>query len=423
MPIALQSLIGLLLIPLLAWAVSEDRGALAPAARLRWVAGCLAVQAGLAVLFTHVPGSRILFQAMAAGVDTMQAAVDQGARVVFGHLAGAPAPYDARYPQNDFILAVRVLPMIIVLSAIIRLLYHWGVLQRVIGAVSRLLVAALGLGGPLAVSAAASPFLGLIEAPMLVRPYLAGMSRGALFAMVAVTMSTVAGTVLAIYAVLLSGVVPGSAGHLLAGSLMNVPAALMLARLVVPEGFAEGPAKVEVKLEDEPHSSMDAIAQGTLDGVMIAANVAAMLIVAVALVALLNAGFGWIGGLLGLELSLQRMLGAAFAPLAFAIGIPWSEASAAGSLLGVKISLNEFLAYIELSKMPADQLSDRSRLVMTYALCGFANFGSLGISVGGLASMAPERRAELVELAPKAMVVGGLATLMSAALIGLLTWP
>ena len=227
---------------------------------------------------------------------------------------------------------------------------------------------------------------------------------------------------MALYAIILSPHVPGAAGHLLAGSLMNVPAALMLARLAVPTGFAEGPADAAVTLDNPPRSSMDAIAQGAIDGIGMAANVAAMLIVAVALVTLVNFGLGAIGGLFGVTLSLQRILGWAFAPLAFAIGIPWGEAPLAGSLLGMKLVLNEFLAYLELTKVPVADLSDRSRLMMTYALCGFANMGSLGISIGALSAMAPERRHELVDLAPKAMLTGMLATLLSAAVIGALTW-
>ena len=422
MLLALQSSIGLAAIPLIAWAMSEDRSAMPLPNRIRWVLAGIAMQFVLAVLLTRLPWSAALFAAIGHGVERLQLAVDEGARLVFGHLVGGPTPYAVTAPEHGFVLAVRVLPMIVALSAIIRLLYHWGVLQRVVEGLAGLLGRALGLGGPLATSAAASPFLGLIEAPLVVRPYLATMSRGALFAVIAVTMATVAGTVMALYASLLASHVPGAAGHLLAGSLMSVPAALMLARLAVPTGFCDGPPDARVELENPPRSSMDAIAQGTMDGIGMAAGVGAMLIVAVALVAILNAILGGIGDLVGLKLSLQRMLGWLFAPLAFLIGIPWSEAPAAGSLFGLKLALNEFIAYVELTKMPPAELSDRSRMVMTYALCGFANLGSLGISIGGLSAMAPERRAEIAELAPKAMLIGGLATLSSAATMGVLTW-
>jgi CNT family concentrative nucleoside transporter len=310
----------------------------------------------------------------------------------------------------------------LVLSAIVRLLYYWGVLQRVVQAAAWALHRSLGTGGPLATSAASSVFLGLIEAPLLIRPYLREMPRGALFAAMSVTMATVAGTVMALYAGILANVVPGAAGHLIAASVINVPGALVLARIVIPEGFSGGPASVEISGADAPTSSMDAIAKGTFDGIQMVAAVAATLIVMVALVALVNSMLGLFGEIGGQKLTLQLILGVLCTPLAFVIGIPWSEATVAGGLIGQKVVLNEFLAYLDLLKLPEGSLSDRSKLLMTYALCGFANLGSLGILIGGLSVLAPERRSEIVELAPKSLVIGFLTTLLTASIIGTTIW-
>ncbi|MEM1306800.1 MAG: nucleoside transporter C-terminal domain-containing protein [Pseudomonadota bacterium] len=412
-----QGLIGVVAIPLLAWAMSEHRSALSLAERARLVAACLAVQVALVVLILQMPWTRTIFDALGGAVLTLQAATDAGAQLVFGYLAGGPTPFDASAPQNSFIIAFRVLPMILVLSALVRLLYYWGVLQRVVAAFAWALQRTFGTGGPLSTAAAASIFLGLVEAPLLIRPYLRQMGRGALFAAMSCTMATVAGTVMALYASVLAATVDGAAGHLIAASLINVPAALMLSRLMVPDGFLGGPSAGELTLENPPESSMDAITQGTTEGISLVAGVAAMLIVVVSLVALVNGMLGALGPVAGEVVTLQRVFGLVCAPIAFAIGVPWSEAGTAGALIGQKVILNEFLAYLELVKIPESALSDRSRLIMTYALCGFANLGSLGILIGGLSAMAPERRPEIVALAPKALVAGFLATLLSASIV------
>lgn len=423
MALAVQGLLGLVLIPAFAWAISANRRALTPGRLVRIVVATIAVQMLLAVLLLKVPQSRIFFEWIGHAVAALQRATEAGMQVVFGYLAGSPPPFTISDPRNSgFILAFRALPLILVMSALTRLLYHWGVLQRLVSAVAPLFQRAFGIGGPLGTVAAAKIFLGMIEAPLLVRPYLASMGRGALFAAMSVGMATVAGTVMALYALILEPVVPGAAGHVLAASLMNAPAALMLARLAMPDGFEGGPPTARIALDNPPKSSMDAIAQGTFDGLRLLAGVVAMLVVMLALVALANAILGSIGSMLGLNLSLQSLLGFVCAPLALAIGIPWSEAAVAGSLIGQKVVLNELLAYIDMAGLPADALSGRSRLIMTYALCGFANLGSLGIMIGGLTAMVPERRGEIVDLAPRAMLIGFLATLLSAAVVGVVIW-
>lgn len=416
-----QALCGLVLIPLLAWALSENRANLGARGALRVVIGTLAVQLALALLLLHLPPARHAFQALGAAVMALQQATETGTRFVFGYLAGGPAPFERTAPQHEFIIAFRVLPMILVLSALVRLLYHWGILQAVVRAFAFVLHRGIGIGGPLATVSASALFLGLVEAPVLIRPYLRDMGRGALFAMMCVVMATVAGTVMALYATVLEPLLEGAAGHLLAASLMNIPGALMLARLSVPDGFMGGPETAEIVIEDPPRNAIDAITKGTMDGVGLVVAVAAMLIVFVALVSLANAVLAVAASPFGATVTLQEILGWVLAPLAWAIGIPWSESGSAGALLGERLVLNELIAYFDLAGSGGAWLSERSRLIMTYALCGFANLGSLGIMLGGLTAMLPERRQEIVALAPRSVLIGFLATLLSAALIGLIT--
>jgi CNT family concentrative nucleoside transporter len=401
MELALQSLLGVVAIPLFAFAICEDRSALDRGRLLVTILAGLGLQLTIALLLLKLPGSRAIFDAVGAVVVTLQAATGEGMRMVFGYLAGGPTPFDSPRPAAQFILAFQALPLILVISALARLLYHWGVLQRVVGLFATLLQKSFGIGGPLGTVAAAKIFLGMVEAPLLVRPYLREMG---------------------LYATILEPVLPGAAGHVLAASLMNAPGALMLARLAVPTGFEGGPATATIRLDHQPRSAMDAIAQGTVDGLKLLASVVAMLIVMVALVALANSLIGFLTGPLGAPVTLQQILGWICTPLAFLIGVPLNEATLAGSFIGQKIVLNEFLAYLDLARLAPEALSPRSRLLLTYALCGFANLGSLGIMVGGLTAMVPERRDEIIELAPKSVLVGLLATLLSAAIVGTIVW-
>lgn len=244
----LQSVLGIVIIPLLAWAISENRAAMRNGAGLAFVLGGLGIQFLLVGLLLYMPWTRMLFQLLANGVVALQAATDEGAKMVFGYLAGGPTPFNPENPSASFILAFRVLPLMLVLSAIVRLLYYWGILQRVVQGAAWALQRVFGTSGPLATSSAASIILGMIEAPLLIRPYLKEMPRGALFAAMAVGMATVAGTVMALYASILSSVVPGAAGHLIVASVINVPGALVLARLAVPDGFSGGPSPRRLQL-------------------------------------------------------------------------------------------------------------------------------------------------------------------------------
>ena len=393
---------------------------------VRFVIVGLFIQVAVAGLLLNVEALRAVFVWPGHAIAALQEATLEGVRLVFGYLAGAPAPFEATQPENGFILAFQALPLILLMSVLSKLFYHWGILQQVVRGFAFALERTLGVGGPVGTGSAANIFVGMVEAPLLIRPYLARMSRADLFAIMTVGMSTIAGTMLALYASILKDTVPGSAGHLIVASVMSVPAALVLAYLMVPETdpTAAETASPSPPTEEEPldttHSSMDAIAQGTYDGVKLLANVTATLIVAVALVALTNMILAAVSAPLGVDLSLQRILGWLLAPLAFAIGIPWAEAGIAGNLLGIKTILNELIAYLQMAELPSDVLSERSRLILTYAMCGFANLGSLGIMLGGLISMAPSRRADIVSLGARTIVSGTLATLMTAAVVGVI---
>lgn len=424
-----QSAIGLLAIPLLAWLISERRSALSPSHVARMVGVGLALQIVIAAAMLNIPASRAVFDWAGGIVTALQSATVMGVRLVFGYLAGGPQPYEVRAPAAGFILAFQALPIILVISALSKLFYHWGLLQPIVRIVGKGLQRSLGVTGPVGTSAAANILVGMVEAPLVVRPYLAHMSRAGLFATMSTGMAGVAGTVLALYATILEPTLPGAAGHLIVASVISVPAALMLSALMVPEDPSRlasaatqpGAEADGLVIENPPGSSMDAIAQGTREGIDLLVNVTAMLIVAVALVALGNQLLGLVAQPFGVSLTFERMLGWAFAPLAWLIGIPASECATAGALLGVKTVLNELIAYLQMGALPPDALSPRSRLVITYALCGFANIGSLGILVGGMIAMVPERRAEIVSLGARTVVSGTLATLMTAAVVGMLT--
>jgi len=418
-----QSLVGLIAIPLIAWALSERRAAIKPARLARILIAGIGLQVLIAGLMLNVPAARAVFDWADGLVAALQSATGSGMRLVFGYLAGGPAPYETVRPETSFILAFQALPLILVISALSKLLYHWGLLQRIVYAIGWILQRSLGVTGPVGTSAAANVFVGMVEAPLLVRPYLSSMSRGGLFATMTVGMAGVAGTVLALYATILEPLLPGAAGHLIVASVISVPAGLMLSELMVPDPAPPSPAAepAAIIVEDPPHSSMDAIAQGTREGIELLVNVTAMLVVMVALVALANQLMGLLTTPLGTKLTIEGVLGSLFAPLAWLLGIPWAECGKAGTLLGVKTVLNELIAYLQLAQIPGDVLASRSRLILTYALCGFANFGSLGIMIGGMVAMVPARRAEIVSLGAKTIVSGTLATMMTAAVVGAMT--
>jgi concentrative nucleoside transporter, CNT family len=338
----------------------------------------------------------------------LEKATQAGTSLVFGYLGGGPAPFAVSDAGATFILAFRALPLVLVISALSALLFHWRVLPAIVRGISFALEKLMGVGGVVGLSTAANIFVGMVEAPLFIRPYLGRVSRGELFAIMVGGMASIAGTVLFLYAAILGPVVPDAVAHLLIASILSAPAALAIAFIMVPPaGEATGG---RIALQSEASSSMDALTRGTLDGAQLLLNIVAMLVVFVALVALVN--------LIISPYTLQGLLGWALAPLAWLCGVPWSEAQAAGALLGTKTVINELVAYIDMTKLQS--LSERSRLLMTYALCGFANFGSLGIMIGGLGTMCPERRGEIVSLGIKSIVAGTLATCLTAAAVALI---
>ncbi|KAF0103808.1 MAG: nucleoside permease [bacterium] len=411
----LQSALGILAFVGLAWVLSETRARFPT----RIVLAGLALQFVLAVALLKLPLFQGVFMALNEALGALEHATQAGTSFVFGYLGGGAAPFAVTDPSSSFVLAFRALPLILVVSALSSLLFYWRVLPWLVRAVSHLLRKTLGIGGAVGLSAAADIFVGMVEAPLFVRPYLAAMSRGELFSVMTCGMATVAGTVMALYASFLAPVVPDAMGHILTASLVSTPGALLIAALMVPAG--EASTAGELKAPDSARSSMEAITQGTLAGVTLLINIVAMLLVFVALVSLGNLLLGLLPDVQGGPLSLQRVLGWVMAPVVWLIGIPWAEATTAGSLMGTKTVLNELIAYLDMARLPAEALSPRSDLIMTYALCGFANLGSLGILIGGLVTMVPERRADIVSLAPKAVLSGTLATLLTGAVVGLLT--
>jgi len=410
----LQSLFGIIVIAGIAWLLSEDRRSI----HWRTVIAGLLLQFSLALICLKLPQAQSIFRILNRIVLLLDQATTAGTSFVFGYLGGARFPVDVPDPAAVFVLAFKSMPLVIVVSALSSLLFYWRILPWLVKQFSRLLVHSMGIGGALGLGAAANIFVGMIEAPLFIRPYLSRLSRSEMFALMSTGMATVAGTMMVLYASVLSGVRPDALGQILSASVISVPAALLISLMMVPgkdEVFAG-----DILLRSEAKGSMDAITRGTLDGVRLVINIIAMLIVFVALVALVNLLLGLLPDIGGEPVTLQRILGVLFAPLVWLMGIPADEIRQAGSLMGIKTILNEFLAYLQLVDLPASAFSDRSRLIMIYALCGFANFGSLGIMLGGLGTMIPERRDEITLLGMKSIVAGTLATMMTGAFVGLL---
>ena len=410
----LQSLFGVIAMLGIAILLSEDRRRVA----WRTVLVGVALQLVLALVLIKLPFSQSLFAGLNQVVLVLDKATTAGTSFVFGYLGGDAFPFEVSDPSKTFVLAFKALPLVIVVSALSALLFYWRVLPWVVRQLARLLTRCMGIGGALGLGAAANIFVGMIEAPLFIRPYLEKLSRSELFALMTTGMATIAGTMMVLYASILSGIRDDALGQILSASVISIPAALVIALILVPGNGEETVAAAE--LESEASSAMDAITRGTLQGVTLVINIVAMLIVFVALVALLNLLLGLLPEVAGEPVSLQRLLGFLFAPLVWLMGIPLHETLTAGSLMGVKTILNEFLAYLDLAALPEQALSERSEIIMIYALCGFANFGSLGIMLGGMGTLAPERRAEIAGLGLKSILAGTLATMMTGAFVGLL---
>jgi CNT family concentrative nucleoside transporter len=396
---ALAGMAGLLA---LAWAMSENRRAIP----WRAVIAGMVLLLILTVVFLKIPLVKSLFMQLNDLLLVLERATLAGTSLVFGYLGGGPAPFQVSDVNSNFVLAFRALPIVLLISALSALLFYWRIVPAIVRGLSFVLEKAMRVGGVVGLSTAANVFVGMVEAPLLVRPYLARLSRGELFAIMAGGMASIAGTVLFLYGSILGRVMPDAVAHLLIASILSAPAALVIAFLMVPPGLTAGEA---LTLKSDAAGSMDALTRGTLEGAQLLLNIVAMLVVFVALVALVN--------LIIAPYTLQGALGWLLAPLAWLAGIPWHEARTAGALLGTKTVINELVAYLDLAN--AKDLSERSRMLLTYALCGFANLGSLGIMIGGMGTMAPERRPEIVDLGIKSIIAGTLATCMTSASVAL----
>ena len=417
--LVVQPILGLAAFILIAWILSENRGG------FNWKVAIIGIvlQFFIALIMFKIPIVQTILVWMNNGVSAISSATEAGTGLVFGYLGGNPGdvayPYAVENPASTYILAFRVLPLILFFSVLSAILWYYRVLPMIIKGFSVLLKRSMGVGGAVGVSTAADIFLGMVEAPLLIRPYLAKLTRSELFIVMTCGMATISGAVMILYSVVLQDTLDNALGHILTASVISAPAAIMVALIMIP-GDKSQTSSGEVEEALQYHGLMDAISQGTTDGIRFTVNVGAMLIVLVALVSLFNSMLSLFPDLFGSAMTLQRMLGYFFAPFVWLMGIPWQECLTAGSLMGIKTILNEFLAFLALDALAPGELSARSTLIMTYALCGFANLGSLGIMVAGLGSMCAERREEIATLAPRTIISGTLATSMTACVAALL---
>lgn len=413
----LQSALGIFALLLIALGLSENRRA----ASLRQAAIGLVATFVTAIVLLKVPVVARAFGAINDAVGAISAASRAGSSFVFGYVGGGPLPFDLKAPGADFVLAFQALPIVLVMSVLTTLLFYWRVLPPVVRGMAWLLERTLGVGGAAGLSTAANIFLGMVEAPLFVRPYLAQMTRSELFLVMTGGMAGIAGTVLVLYATLLAPLIPDAAAHFVIASVLGAPAAILVSLIMVPETSDKRTGGALEDPEMEVSGTMDAIVKGTGAGIELLINIVAMLLVLVALVYLVNAVLGLLPDIGGAAISLQRLLGLVMAPVCWLMGLPWEQAITAGSLMGTKTVLNELIAYVDFSKLPPGTLDPRSRLIMLYAMCGFANFASLGIMIGGLGVMAPERREEINALGLKSIVSGTLTTCLMGAVVGVLT--
>ena len=431
-----QSLLGLLTFTLICFGIGQlRRPRLKPL--LRTVVWGLALQFLFAVLVLHTPG---FFEAINNGVNALLNFSREGGHFLFGNLVDNNVPVGAppvgseamgpilkptSYAATGAFFAFNVLPTIIFFSALSTLMYFLGILQPIVRGLSWVMQRSMGTSGSETLSSVANIFLGQTEAPLFVRPFIARATKSELMAIMTGGFSNIASGVLAAYVSMLAGFEPQIAGHLLSASIISAPASLVVAKLLIPESeHSETMGSTKLHVENTDANVIDAAARGAIEGLQLALNVGAMLLVFIALVAMVNALLGWGGGLIGVPgLSLQLVLGWVMAPVAWLLGVPWADCAKVGSLIGVKTVVNEFVAYLQLAgSMGADRhfLSPRSFLLAAYALCGFANFSSIAIQVGGIGSMAPERRGDLSRLGLIAMVGGGIASCMTACVVGVL---
>jgi CNT family concentrative nucleoside transporter len=413
----LQSTLGILAILALAWLISENRRAV----NWRQAGIALGVTLLLALVMLKVPKAEVVFALITEAVDAIATATRAGTAFVFGYVGGGPLPFEVKEPAATFILGFQALPVVLVMSVLSSLLFYWGIMPPIVRGFSRVLEKTLDVGGAVGLSTAANIFVGQVEAPLFIRPYLAKLSRAEMFVVMTGGMAGIAGTVFVLYATILANAIPDAAGHIVVCSVLGAPAAILISFIMVPDPGERHTGGGLGEVEQVASSTMDAIVKGTGAGLELLLNIVAMLIVFIALVYLANAILGLLPDLFGAPVTLQRMLGWVMAPICWLMGIPWAQAVTAGGLMGIKTILNELVAYLQLAALPADALEPRSRLIMLYAMCGFANFGSLGIMIAGLSTMCPEKRDEVVSLGLKSIVSGTLTTCLLGAIVGVLS--
>ena len=413
----LQSALGVAAILVIAFVLSENRRAVP----WRPVLIGLALTFALALLMLKVPQVETAFALITRAVDAVAAATRAGTSFVFGYIGGGDPPFAATAPRAQFILAFQALPVILVMSVLSSLLFYWRIMPPIVRGFSWALTRTLDVGGAVGLSTAANIFVGQVEAPLFIRPYLAKLSRSEMFVVMTGGMAGIAGTVFVLYATILGPVIPDAAGHIVVASVLGAPAAILISLIMVPDAKQHHTGGTLGDIGQTADSTMDAIVKGTTSGLELLLNIVAMLIVFVALVYLSNAILGLLPDVFGAPLTLQRMLGWIMAPVCWLLGVPWAQAVTAGGLMGIKTVLNELIAYLDLAALPAGALDPRSRLIMLYAMCGFANFGSLGIMIAGLTTMCPEKRDQVISLGLKSIVSGTLTTCLLGAIVGVLS--
>ncbi len=409
-----QSLVGLMTLIGLCYLFSENRREV----YFPIIVKSLLLQLFFAVLLLKLPASQNLFVALNKGIAVLQAATREGTTFIFGYLGGGQLPFEETTPGGGFILAFQAMPLVIVISVISAILMYWKVLPLIMRGFSLILEKTLEIGGALGLSISANAFLGMIESPLLIKPYLSRLSHGEMFAVMTAGMATIAGTMLVLEAAIISTIIPDAIGHLISCSLITLPGVVYIAHLLVPDRspVTSGDGAIDKGAEN----LMDAISTGTMNGLQLLLNIIAMIIVIVALVYLVNATLGMFPDVYGEAITLERILGVLMAPLTMMMGIPWNEAFITGQLMGTKVVLTEFVAYVRFGQIPVEELSERTRIIMTYALCGFANFVSLGIMITGLVTMVPERKVEIMDMGLKSIIAGTIATCTSATLVGII---
>lgn len=409
----MQSFLGIIVFILVAWLLSEDRKNV----NIRLILGALLLQVVLALLFLKAPFFSGLLIKLNSLVLATEKAATEGSSFIFGYLSGVNLPFELNDKGSSFILAFKVLPIVLLVNALSSVFFYFGIIQKIVKVFSLLLEKTLRISGLQGMMVSMSLFFGIVEAPLLVKPYLSKMSRQSLFVLITASMATVAGTVIVLYASVLGSVLPDSILHILTASVMSAPAALMYAHLIIPSASAvEQDSKLEFK--SECSSWIEALVKGTMEGIELIFGICAMIIVLISLVSLVDQFIFAVGFE---SLSLEKIFGFILRPYVWLIGIENSDIGIASDLLSTKIILNEFIAYQRLANLPVAEMSSQSRAVMTYAMCGFINLGSLGILIGSLGKLIPERRNEFISLSLKSMVTGLLATSTTAAIYNLLT--